>query len=128
MKIKLTSVFVNDPAEAFRIYTEKLGFVKRYFQPEAGIAIVASPEETNGTGLMLEPNSNPIAKTYQAALFNSSIPVIVFSVADIHSEYKRLKDHGIVFRTNPVKNEWGTQAIFEDGCGNLIQLHEEKGR
>jgi predicted enzyme related to lactoylglutathione lyase len=124
MKIKLTSIFVHNPAEAFRFYTETLGFAEKLFMPEAQLAIVVSPQEPNGTGLMLEPNTNPIAKTYQAALFNASIPVIVFGVEDMQKEYERLKDQGVVFRKGPTKTEWGTQALFEDTCGNLVQLHQ----
>jgi predicted enzyme related to lactoylglutathione lyase len=122
MKIALTSVFVDSPEKAFGFYTEVLGFVKRLYVPEAYLAIVASPEEPDGTGLLLEPNNNPIAKTYQEALYQAELPVIVFGTADIHKEYQRLKALGVVFKKEPTKTDWGMEAIFEDTCGNLIQL------
>ncbi|GGG14555.1 VOC family protein [Paenibacillus abyssi] len=124
MKIQLTSVYVNHPLEAFKFYTEVLGFISRLYIPEAYLAIVASPEEPDGTGLLLEPNNNPIAKTYQEALFNAGYPVIVFGVKDIQSEYERLSELGVVFRKQPTKTEVGIEAIFEDTCGNLIQLYQ----
>ena len=124
MKIKLTSVYVNDPAKAFAFYTKILGFIKRLYVPEAQLAIVASPEEPDGIGLLLEPNQSPIAKTYQEALYNLGIPVIVFSVEDIHKEYERLKKSGVVFRKEPVKTEAGIETLFEDTCGNLVQLYQ----
>ena len=124
MKIALTSVFVHDPKVAFKFYTEVLGFVEKLYMPEANLAIVASPEEPNGTSLLLEPNDNPIAKTYQKGLFKSGIPCIIFGVEDIKAEYERMKKLGVVFRKEPVKTDHGTQALFEDTCGNLIQLYQ----
>ena len=124
MKIKLTSVFVNDPVAAFKFYTEVLGFVKKIYVPEAYLAIVVSPEEPDGTGLLLEPNDNPIAKTYQEAVYKAGLPVIVFGVEDIQKEYERLKNLGVVFRKEPTKTEYGTETVLEDTCGNLIQLHQ----
>ena len=90
--------------------------------PEAYLAIVVSPEDPDGTALLLEPNGNPIAKTYQEGLYKSGIPVIVFSADDIEKEYERLKDLGVVFKKTPTKTDAGTEAIFEDGFGNLIML------
>lgn len=124
MKIALTSVIVNNPNEAFKFYTEVLGFVKRMYIPEANLAIVVSPEEPNGTGLLLEPNDNPIGKTFQEALYKQELPAIIFGVEDIQKEYERLKKLGVVFRKEPTKTEWGTQALFDDTCGNLIQIHQ----
>lgn len=124
MKIALTSVPVNSPVEAFKFYTEVLGFVKKIYMPEANLAIVVSPEEPDGAALLLEPNDNPIAKTFQEALYKAGLPPIVFGVKDIKSEHERLKKLGVVFRQEPTKTEWGTQALIEDTCGNLIQLHQ----
>ena len=124
MKIGLTSVFVHDPIAAFKFYTEVLGFVERMYMPESWVAIVVSPEEPNGTGLLLEPNHNTIAKTYQKQLYKAGIPVIVFSVANIHAEYETLKARGVVFRKPPKRTEYGIEAVFEDTCGNLIQLQQ----
>ena len=122
MKIALTSVTVNNPVEAFTFYTEVLGFVKRLYVPEAALAIVASPEDPDGTGLLLEPSDNPIAKTFQEAVYQAGLPIIVFGTEDIQKEYQRLKALGVVFRKEPTKTDWGVEAIFEDTCGNLIQL------
>jgi predicted enzyme related to lactoylglutathione lyase len=124
MKISLVSIPVTSPSQAFKFYTETLGFVKKMYIAEAGIAIVVSPEEVNGTALLLEPNTNPISKTYQTALFEANLPVLVFGVADIKAEFTRLKGLGVVFRGEPVKTDWGTQVLFEDTCGNLVQLHQ----
>lgn len=124
MKIALTSLFVDDPGKAFKFYTEVLGFVERMYIPEAQLAIVASPEEPGGTGLLLEPNGNPIARTYQEAIYKEGLPAIIFGVEDIQEEYERLKSLGVVFRGEPTKTDWGTQVVFEDRCGNLIQLHQ----
>ncbi|HYP19844.1 MAG TPA: VOC family protein [Chloroflexia bacterium] len=124
MKIALTSVFVDDPGKAFKFYTEVLGFIERLYMPEANLAIVASSEEPGGTGLLLEPNDNPIAATYQQALYNAGLPAIVLGVEDVQQEYERLKAAGVAFSQEPTTSEWGTQAVFDDTCGNLIQLHQ----
>ncbi len=124
MKIAMTSVYVDDPVKAFAFYTQVLGFVERLYIPDAALAIVASPEEPEGTGLQLEPNDNPLARTYQGALYQGGLPAIVFGVEDLQQEYERLVDLGVVFRSEPTTTEWGVQAIFEDTCGNLIQLHQ----
>lgn len=124
MKIRLTSIYVHDPLKAYTFYTEVLGFVQRYYLPEGYLVIVASPEEPNGTGLLLEPNSNPIGSTYQKALFDANIPVIIFSVDNIEEEYERLKNKGVVFTKAPNQTDWGIEAVFDDTCGNLIQLHQ----
>ncbi|HSH81364.1 MAG TPA: VOC family protein [Herpetosiphonaceae bacterium] len=125
MKIGLTSVFVDDPRKAFKFYTEVLGFVERLYVPEANLAIVVSPEEPAGTGLLLEPNDNPIAKTYQEAIYQQGLPVIVFAVEDIQREYERMTEPGIVFTQQLAKTEAGTVAVFDDTCGNLVQLYQQ---
>jgi predicted enzyme related to lactoylglutathione lyase len=124
MKIAMTSVFVNDPLKAHTFYTEVLGFASRMYMPEYYLAIVVSPEEPDGVGLLLEPNHNPIAKTYQEGIYNSNLPCIVFGTNDIQADYERLKQKGVVFRKEPTKTEWGTETVFEDTFGNLIQLHQ----
>jgi predicted enzyme related to lactoylglutathione lyase len=124
MKISMTSVFVNDPLEAFTFYTEVLGFEKKMYMPEHNLAIVVSPEDAQGVTLLLEPNQNPIASTYQKGLYDSNIPCIVFGSDDIQKDYERLKAKGVVFRKAPTKTEWGTETVFEDTFGNLIQLHQ----
>ncbi len=122
MKIALTSIPVNDPLEAFTFYTEVLGFVKRLYVPEAYLAIVASPEDPDGTGLLLEPNNHPLSKTFQEGVYQENLPLITFGTEDIQQEYERLKALGVVFRKEPTKVDWGIEAVFEDTCGNLIQI------
>lgn len=124
MKITLVSVIVNDPIKAFKFYTETLGFVEKMYMPEMQLAIVVSPEDTNGTALLLEPNGNPISQTFQEAVYALGLPPIIFGVADVQKEYERLKILGVEFRQEPTKTEWGIQAIFEDTCGNLIQISQ----
>jgi predicted enzyme related to lactoylglutathione lyase len=123
MKIALTTIYVDDPSKAFEFYTQKLGFIKRIYQPEANLAIVASPEDPFGTGLLLEPNDNPIARAYQSALYQDGLPAIVLGVQDVQQVYRRLKNMGVVFQSEPVISEHGTQAVFDDTCGNFVQIH-----
>ncbi len=128
MKIKMTGVYVNNPQNAFRFYTEVLGFVEVQYNPEANLAVVASPEEPDGTALLLEPNDNPIASDYQKKLYATGLPCMVFSVDDIDQEYKKLIELGVVFKDKPVQSDYGIQAVFDDTCGNyilLIQLVEK---
>ena len=120
----MTSVFVDDPAQALQFYTEVLGFVAKMYVPEIQLAIVASPEEPDGTGLLLEPNASPLARTYQQGLYQAGLPALVLGVEDIQAEYERIKELGVAFRSEPVETEWGTQVLFDDTCGNLIQLHQ----
>jgi predicted enzyme related to lactoylglutathione lyase len=122
MKIRLTRIYVEDTFKAFNFYTQVLGFMQRYYLPDGNLAIVASPEEANGAGLLLEPNGNPIASTYQKALYDAKIAVIIFSVTNIEEEVDRLKSKGVVFTKEPTQTDWGTEAVFDDTCGNLIQL------
>lgn len=122
MKIQMVSVFVENPLTAHKYYTEILGFVSRLYMPEAYLAIIASPEEPESTSVLLEPNNNPIAKNYQSALYSAGIPVITFGTADIYKECERLKAKGVKFKKEPVKTDWGYEAVFDDTCGNYIQL------
>lgn len=126
MKIKLSSVFVDDQDKALKFYTEVLGFVKKIDMPvgDAKWLTVISADEPGGTELLLEPNGNPAAKTYQTAIFEQGIPATAFEVEDIQSEYKRLKNLGVVFQAKPQKMGEVTTAVFDDTCGNLIQLYQ----
>lgn len=124
MHIALTSVHVIDPIEAFKFYTEVLGFVEKVFVPDANLAIVASPEDPEGTGLLLEPSDNPIAKSYREGLYKEGLPAIVFGTDDIQKEYERLKETGVSFKKEPAKTDWGYEAVFDDSCGNFIQLSQ----
>jgi predicted enzyme related to lactoylglutathione lyase len=122
MKIALTSIFVDDPIKAFKFYTKVLGFVEKMYVPEAALAIVVSPEQPDGAGLLLEPNGNLGAKAFQEGVYKAGLPVIVFGVEDVQKEYERLNHQGVVFTQAPAKTEWGIQAVLDDTCGNLIQL------
>ncbi len=123
MKIQLVSLIVNDPLAAHRFYTEIMGFTSRLYQPEAYLAIVASPEEPDGTGLLLEPNQHPVSKAFQQGIYNEGMPVIVFSVPDIQAEYKRLRALGVKFRQPPQQAAWGGwEAVLDDTCGNYVQI------
>ncbi len=125
MKISLVSLPVKDPIAAFKFYTETLGFVERVYMPEAYLAIVASPEEPNSTGVLLEPSDNPITKPFQQAVYEQGMPIMVFGVEDCQQEYEKLRARGVEFRQEPTKTEVGTAAIFDDTCGNLIQIHQD---
>ncbi|RIK36203.1 MAG: glyoxalase [Chloroflexi bacterium] len=126
MKIKLTSVLVDDQAKALKFYTEILGFVKKQDFPvgDARWLTVVSPEAPDEVELLLEPNGNPAAQVYQKALFEQGIPLASFAVDDIQQEYERLKDLGVVFNMEPTNLGMTTVAVFEDTCGNLIQLFQ----
>ncbi len=126
MKIKLNSVLVDDQDKALTFYTEVLGFVKKRDIPvgEFRWLTVVSPEEPGGTELLLEPNDNPAAKTFQKALYEQGIPVTSFAVQDVQKEYKRMKKLGVVFTRKPTKTGPVTIAVFDDTSGNLIQLGE----
>jgi catechol 2,3-dioxygenase-like lactoylglutathione lyase family enzyme len=124
MKIKLTSVFVDDQNKALRFYTEILGFVKKIDVPvgEFKWLTVVSPEEPDGVELLLEPNNNPAAKTFQEAIFAQGIAAASFMVADVQKEYERLKALGVQFSMEPTRTGPTTIAVFDDTCGNLIQM------
>jgi len=127
MKIKLNSVMVNDQDKALKFYTEVLGFVKKTEIPVGKFKwlTVVSPEEPDGTELVLEPNQNPAARTYQQSIYKQGIPLTAFAVDDIQKEYKRLKKLGVVFKSEPTKMGPVTIAIFDDTCGNLIQIYQD---
>jgi catechol 2,3-dioxygenase-like lactoylglutathione lyase family enzyme len=127
MKIKLNSVLVDDQAKALKFYTEILGFVKNKDIPvgEFRWITVVSPEGHDDIELALEPNENPAAKTFQEALFKSDIPLTAFAVEDIQKEYERLKELGVVFSMEPTVMGPTIAAVFDDKCGNLIQIYQE---
>ncbi len=127
MKIKLTSVFVEDQEKALRFYTEILGFIEKNDIPvgEFRWLTVVSPEGPDDIELLLEPNDNPTAQTYQQALLEQGIPLTAFGVVNLQEEYKRLKEQCVVFRSEPAAAGSTTMATFEDTCGNLIQIYED---
>lgn len=126
MRIKLSSVFVDDQDQALAFYTVVLGFLKKTEVPMGKFKwlTVVSPETPGEVELLLEPNDNPAAKAFQKAIFEQGIPATAFAVDDIRREYERMKAHGVVFRGAPQKMGPVTAVVFEDTCGNLIQLYQ----
>jgi len=125
MKIAMVSVMVADPVKAFKHYTEVLGFVEVMYSPENLIAIVKSPLEESGTYILLEPTEPggiQIAKDFKKTIYDMGMPVISFSSDDIHKTAEELKEKGVVFTKDPVKTDWGYEAVFDDANGNYIQL------
>jgi catechol 2,3-dioxygenase-like lactoylglutathione lyase family enzyme len=126
MKIKLTSVLVDDQQKALDFYTDILGFVTKIDEPlgEFRWLTVVSPEGPQDIELLLEPNENPAASTFQAALKEQQIPLTAFAVDDVRAEYDRLKSLGVQFTTEPTPMGPTMIAVFDDTCGNLIQIYE----
>jgi len=126
MRIRLNSIVVDDQEKALRFYTEVLGFVKKQDFPvgEYRWISVVSPEAPDETQLVLEPNANPAAKTYQAALFAQRIPLTAFEVDDVAAEYARLEKLGVTFQAAPQRMGPVIVAVLSDTCGNWIQLYQ----
>ena len=126
MRIKLTSVPISDYDKALQFYTDKLGFVKKHDEPLGNgdrWLTVVSPEEPDGTELLLEPNAEyPAMKALKEALVRDGIPYAAFEVDDIHEAYETLKQRGVEFAIEPTDMGTTTAAIFDDTCGNLINL------
>jgi len=124
MKIKVTSIYVDDQEKALRFYTDILGFVKKtdVTQGPYRWLTVASPEEPDGVELQIAPNDNPAAKSYQQAIFEQGQPAVMFYVDDVQREYDRMKAAGAEFTMPPTKVTGSTIAMVNDTCGNLIQL------
>ena len=128
MKIILTSIFVESQDDALRFYTEKLGFVEKENVPVGAFKwlTVVSPDDKDGTELLLEPNDNPAARTYQKEIFTQGIPAASFGIDDIEKEYERLTSLSIVFTMKPTRAGGATVAVFDDTCGNLIQIMKKE--
>ena len=128
MKIKVTSVYVDDQDKGQRFYTDVLGFVKKnnFSQGPYRWLTVASPEEPNGTELQLALNNNPAAKTYQQAMFQQNQPAAMFFTKDVQADYERMKAQGAEFTMPPTNVTASKIAMLKDTCGNLIQLTELK--
>ncbi len=124
MKIKLTSVHVDDQERALRFYAGVLGFVKKadFSQGPFRWLTVASPEDPDGTELQLALNDNPAAKAYQQALFQQGRPAAMFYSDDVQADYERMKARGAVFTMPPTDVTGSRIAILRDGCGNLLQV------
>jgi predicted enzyme related to lactoylglutathione lyase len=126
MKIKLTSIYVDDQEKALRFYTEVLGFTKKADVSNGPYRwlTVGSPEEPEGAELQLALNDNPPAKAYQQAIFEQGQPAAMFSTDDVRADYERIKARGAGFTTPPTDVTASTIAMLDDTCGNLIQLTE----
>lgn len=124
MRIKVTSIYVNDQTKALQFYTEVLGFVKKadFTQGPFRWLTVASPEELDGTELQLALNDNPAARAYQQAMFEQGKPAAMFYVDDVQREYNRMKLLAAQFTMPPTKVTGSTIAMLNDTCGNLVQI------
>jgi len=127
LKIHLASVFVDDQAKAETFYTDVLGFVKKSDIPlgEARWLTVVSAMESNGTELLLEPDGHPAVGPFKKALVADGIPFTSFAVEDANAEFERLRSAGVRFVQDPVNMGPVTTAVFDDTCGNLIQIASE---
>jgi catechol 2,3-dioxygenase-like lactoylglutathione lyase family enzyme len=124
MQIRLSSVLVDDQEKALRFHTTVLGFVKDKDIPMGPFRwlTVNSPEGAQGVELVLQPMSFPLAQTYQKALFDAGIPATAFLTEDIQAEFARLKERGVIFHGEPKSMGPIISVVFEDICGNLINL------
>ena len=127
MKIKLNSVIVRDQEHALRFYTAILGFIKKTEIPvgEFKWLTVVSPDELDGTQLVLEPNAHPASVAYQEALFETGTPLTSFEVEDVQGEFERLKALSVTFTMEPTNVGTAIIAVFDDTCGNFIQIYQE---
>jgi len=123
-RINITSVYVDDQDKALRFYTDILGFVKKTEIPlgEARWLTVASPDDPNGTELLLEPDGHPAVGPFKQALQADGIPFTSFAVGDVHAEHERLRSLGVRFTQDPLEMGSITTAVLDDTCGNLIQI------
>ena len=126
MQIRLNSVLVSNQAKALAFYMDVLGFVKKRDIPmgEYSWMTVVSPDNLEGTELLLEPLGFPPAAVYQKALFDAGIPLTAFAVSDVFLETRRLEQLGVVFQTPPTDMGGTVVAVFDDTCGNLIQIYQ----
>jgi catechol 2,3-dioxygenase-like lactoylglutathione lyase family enzyme len=124
VRIYVTSVFVDDQAKALKFYTEVLGFQKKTDIPlgEASWLTVVSPDQPTGTELLLEPDGHPAARPFKKALVEDGIPFTSFAVDDVQAEFDRLRSKGVRFTQEPTEMGGVTTAVFDDTCGNLIQI------
>jgi catechol 2,3-dioxygenase-like lactoylglutathione lyase family enzyme len=124
MRIYVTSVFVDDQAKALDFYTKVLGFQKKTDIPvgNASWLTVVSPEQPDGTELLLEPADHPAVTPYRKALVEDGIPATSFAVDDVQAEFDRLRSRGVRFTQEPTEMGGVTTAVFDDTCGNLIQI------
>lgn len=124
MKLSLVSIPVNDPVQAHEIYTSKLGFASKEFDPDAKFAVVVSAEDPAGTAMLLEPCQGNFAEEYQRSAFEANLPIMIFEVNDVKAELDKLRAGGVKVRPDLDRPEWGLENMFEDGCGNLLLIQE----
>jgi catechol 2,3-dioxygenase-like lactoylglutathione lyase family enzyme len=129
MRITLTSVLVDDQDKALAFYTDVLGFRTKYDIPmgEHRWLTVVSPDDPDGVELVLEPDEHPAARPFKNALVEDGIPFTSFGVADVRTEYDRLRSRGVRFTQPPTAMGPVTTAVLDDTCGNLIQIAEQHG-
>ena len=127
MRLKMCSIHVKDPAAAYEFYTGILSFESLLVMPEHNLFIVKDPAGSGGgsVGLLLEPSDNPIGAAYMNGCHDAGLPAIVLGVPDVRAEFKRLAAKGVMFQGEPSEGPGGTTAVFDDGCGNFIQLHQD---
>jgi predicted enzyme related to lactoylglutathione lyase len=124
MRIKLTSIYVDDQEKALRFYTDALGFAKKadFTNGPFRWLTVVSPEDSNGTELQLAPNNNPAASAYQQSMLQQNQPAAMFFTEDVKGDYERINAKGAEFTMPPTDVTYATIAMLKDGCGNLVQI------
>lgn len=124
MQLSMVSIPVQDPILAHEIYTTKLGFISKEFNPKAMIAVIVSPEDQYGTTILLEPCKDTFYEDFQKSAYSSNLPIMIFKTNDVKTELIKLQDKGITIRKDLDNPKYGLTDIFEDGCGNLLMLQE----
>ena len=124
MKVVLVSIPVQDPIKAHEIYTSKLGFISKEFDPDASLAIVVSADDPDGAAILLEPCQGTFAESYQKSAFEANLPIMALGVKNVKSEFERMKLAGVKLRPELDNPKWGITNVFEDACGNLLMLEE----
>lgn len=122
MRVSLTSIPVEDPIAAHRVYTELFGFKSERFEPEAELAVVTASDGGASTSLLLEPMGAEFVRDFQKKVYDSGLPIIVFGVDDLPAEVERLKQAGLIFREDLANPDWEMENLFEDSCGNIVML------
>lgn len=118
----MTSIPVNDVPKAYKFYTKVLNFDEQLYMPEHSLAIIYKKDEVDGPAILLEPIDDEIYKPFQSKVYDKKLPVITFSTNNIDKEYNRLLNSGVKFIKKPTQQDCGIEAIFDDTCGNYIQL------
>jgi predicted enzyme related to lactoylglutathione lyase len=124
MQIKLASVFVNDQEKALAFYTDVLGFVKKqdFSNGDYRWLTVGAADSADGTQLLLEPNAHPASQQFQKAIYADGIPATALFSSDFQADYEQLRANGVRFKSEPISAGWGSSVLFDDTCGNWINL------